>query len=178
MVRTVPVSATKADGQLITGALWNAGPRATSAFAFSPPICRVRQGGVLTTTSNVWSPLSFNTTDVDSEGGHNNVTNNSRYTCQVPGWYWVEGYCAFNNGGGTAGFRFACSIAKNGTQILGAMQTSYFAADLQSLSAGTIVSLAAGDYVETWGYQNSGALVNTFVGTDLCSCMNIFWIHS
>jgi NADPH:quinone reductase-like Zn-dependent oxidoreductase len=171
------VSATKADAQLITGALWNAGPRATSAFLMAPPICRVRQGGVLTTTSGVWSALTFNTTDVDSEGGHNNVTNNTRYTCQVPGWYMVEGYFAVNNGGGGVG-RFACSLAKNGTQIQGAMQTTLVIADLQALLAGTVVSLAVGDYVETWGYQNTGSLVNTFVGTDLCSCMNVFWIHS
>lgn len=176
MARTVPVTATKAATQLITGALWNAGPKALGDFMLAPPVFRGRQSSATQSmTTATWFAMNLNAEDIDSDNGHSTVTNNSRYVCQVPGWYWVEGYVAVNSGGSG---RFGASIAKNGTQIVGSMQTALVVADLQSLSAGCFVQLAVGDYVETWGWQGSGGTISTFDGGDLCPCMNVFWVHS
>lgn len=174
--RVVPRTAQKATNDLITGALWNAGPKALGDFMLNPPIFRGRQGSAQALTSGTWAPLNLNTTDVDSDSGHSNVTNNSRYTCQVAGWYYVEGYFATGSGGTAA--RFECSIAKNGTVVGASAQFLVRQNDLQALMSGTLVQLAVSDYVEVWGRHNSGAGVGTFVGSDLCCSMNLFWVHS
>ncbi len=175
MGRTVPVSATKADTQLITGALWNAGPKATGDFLLAPPLFRGTQTANQTISSATWTALNFDFTYGDSDLGHSNSVNNSRYTAQVPGWYWCEGYLATTGG---SQCRFGVSIAKNGSIVIGSVQTAIKTNDLQSISGGAAVNMAVGDYVQVLGYQNSGAGVATDDGTDLCPSFNVFWIHS
>lgn len=176
MSRVVPRTAQKSAGQLITGALWNAGPKALCDFITNPPLFRSLASSASATAAGTWYPASLTNTIIDTESGHSNVTNPSRYTAQVPGWYWVEGYFAWDVGGSQG--RFECSIAKNGTIVPGAAQFSTRNNDLQSLSASTLVQLSAGNYVETWGRQNSGTTINTFIGSDLCPSMNVMWVHS
>lgn len=174
--RTVPRTAQKASTQLVTGALWNAGPYALANFLLNVPIFRGWQSVAQTTVSGTWLPMALDISDVDSDTGHSNSVNNSRYTCQVPGWYYVEGYFALALGGNAS--RFESAIAKNGTIVVGASQFLLHTVDLQALMAGTVVQLAAGDYVEVWGRQNTGGNLNTYPGVDLAPSMNLFWIHS
>lgn len=174
--RVVPRTAQKATNDLITGALWNAGPKALGDFLLAPPIFRGRQATGQLLTSGTWLPLALDATDVDSDSGHSNTVNNTRYTCQVAGWYYVEGYFATGSGGTAA--RFECSIAKNGTIVGASAQFLLRQNDLQALMAGTLVQLAVSDYVEVWGRHNSGSGVGTFVGPDLDCSMNLFWVHS
>lgn len=173
--RSIPLTATKSSGQLITGALWNAGPYYLGSFLLNVPIFRAQQANFQNVTTSVWTSMALDSTDVDTDGGHSNVTNNSRYTCQVPGWYWVEGYFSV---GIFAQSRFAAAIYKNGSPIAGSMQTTVKINDLQSIAASAIVQLAAGDYVETLGWHNVGSTITTFAGADLRPCMNAFWIHA
>jgi hypothetical protein len=174
--RYAPKTAQKTAGDLITGGLWNAGVLALSSFALNVPAFRGHQGSGQALTSGTWAVLALDTTDLDTDSGHSNVTNNSRYTCQVAGWYYVEGYFATGSGGTAA--RFECSIAKNGTIVGGSAQFLMRQNDLQALMSGTLVQLAVGDYVEVWGRHNSGVGVGTFVGPDLDCCMNLFWVHT
>lgn len=174
--RTVPATATKAATQLITGALWNAGPYAAGNFLLAVPVFRGHQATSFNMSSGASYAMSLDVTDVDSDGGHSNTVNNSRYTCQVPGWYWIEGYFATGSGGSQA--RFDSFVAKNGTQVAGASQMLARFSDVQALHAAAAVQLAAGDYVEIWGRQFSGSTLSTFDGIDLCPTMNAFWIHS
>lgn len=174
--RVVPRTAQKSTNDLITGGLWNAGPKALGDFMLNPPIFRGRQGTAQALVSGTWAALQLDTTDVDSDSGHSNTVNNSRYTCQVAGWYYVEGYFATGSGGVAA--RFESAVAKNGSIVAGSSQFLIRQNDLQALMAGTLVQLAVSDYVEVWGRHNSGAGVGTFVGADLDCCMNLFWVHS
>lgn len=177
MARTLPLGATKASGQLITGALWNAGPWALTNFTTAPPIFRGRQATSQSLVSGSWTALNLDVTDVDSEGGHSNVTNNSRYTSQVTGWYWVEGYFATQTAGAIS--RYESVLAKNGGFVTGSPEFSVlFANDLFSIIASGMVRLVSGDYVEIWGRQTVGATLSTFVGTDLDCCLNVFWVSS
>lgn len=174
--RVVPRTAHKSTNDLITGALWNAGHKALGDFMLNPPIFRGHQSSAQTTVSGTWAVISLNATDVDSDSGHSNGVNNSRYTCQVAGWYYVEGYFALASSGNTG--RLQCAIAKNGTIVPASPQFLMYQAALQALMAGTLVQLAVGDYVEVWGLQNTGANLNTFNGSDLMPSMNLFWVHS
>ena len=173
--RTLPVTATKNTADLITGSLWNAGPKALGDFMLTVPIFRGRQGTTQNIANGTWTALSLDVTDVDSDSGHSNVTNNSRYTCQVPGWYWVEGYFAL---GIYAQARFTAGIRKNGVSVPGSAQSTIKLGDLQSISASTVVQMAVNDYVEVWGWQSVGSTITTFDGSDLCPCLNVFWLHS
>lgn len=172
--RIVPPTAQKTAGDLITSALWNVGVVEFSNFITSVPTVRVRQGASQTLTSGSWAALGMNISDIDTDSGHSNSVNNSRYTCQVAGWYYAEGYLATTAG---ASSRFEASIAKNGTIVGGSATFLIKTNDLQSIVCGTLVQLAVGDYIEVWGRQNSGANVSTFDGSDLAPCMNAFWVH-
>ena len=174
--RTVPQTATKSATQLITGALWNAGPKALGDFVLGPPMFRGHQAATQTLASGAWTAMSLGATDVDTDTGHSNSVNNSRYTTQVQGWYWVEGYVAFQSGQPAS--RFESAIAKNGVIVPGSSQFLLRQNDLQALSAGCVVQLNVTDYVEVWGRQNSGGNLLTQAGTDLLPSMNAFWIHS
>lgn len=175
--RVVPRTAQKATNDLITGALWNAGPKALGDFMLNPPIFRGHQTVSVSTVSGSWDSGNLDATDVDTDGGHSNTVNNTRYTAQVAGWYYVEGYFAWvASGGGQA--RFECAIAKNGSIVGASAQFLLYTSDLQSLMSGTLVQLAVGDYVEVWGRQNTGGNLSTDLGTDLLTCMNVFWVHS
>lgn len=174
MARTVPLTATKSAGQLITGALWNAGPKAVGDFMLAPPIFRGRQGTAQNITTGTYTALNLDVTDVDSDSGHSNVTNNTRYTCQVAGWYFVEGYFALANSGGAS--IMAALIAKNGTYVSSSEQWVNRQTDLQALAGSCIVQLSTSDYIEVWGYQASGSTIATFIGSDLQCCMNVFFV--
>jgi hypothetical protein len=174
--RYAPQTAQKSAGQLITGALWNAGVGALINFMANVPSFRAYQTSVQAMASGSWTAMLFQGTSNDSDGGHSNVVNPSRYTCQVAGWYFVEGYVAINTGG--SGARFDSAVAKNGTIVPASCQFLLRANDLQSLMCGTMVQLAVGDYVEIWGRQTSGVAINTFVGSDLLPVINGFWIHT
>lgn len=174
--RYIPQTATKSAGQLITGALWNAGVGALVTFLTNVPSFQAYQTGGQSLTSGAWTAMLFQGTANDSDGGHSNVVNPSRYTCQVAGWYFVEGYFATGSGGSPG--RFECAVAKNGTIVSGSAQFLLRQSDLQALMSGTLVQLAVGDYLEIWGRQNSGATINTFAGSDLLACINGFWVHS
>jgi hypothetical protein len=175
MARTVPETATKASTDYLSGALWNAGSKALGDFLLNVPAFRSIQSTAQSLASGSWTAMALNSTGIDSEGGHSDTVNNSRYTCQVAGWYWVEGYFATNGGAQT---RFECLITKNAAGVAGSAQFISKFNDLESLSGGAAVQLAVGDYVEVWGRQNSGTTLNTFPGTDLCPSMNVFWIHA
>lgn len=173
-VRNIPQSSTKVPGDLITAAVFNTGVSYMSDFMKGPPFFRGRSGATINLTNNVWTAMPLSVTDVDSDNGHSNSVNNTRYTCQVPGWYWVEGYVALTTGG-TAG-RCDSAIYKNGS-VMPSSQFISRSTDLCSWLAQLVVQLAAGDYVEVFCRQETGATLGTFVGTDLCPAMNLFWLH-
>lgn len=174
--RYAPQTAQKSSGQLITGSLWNAGVGALVSFLANVPSFQAFQNSSQSMTSGSWTAMAFQGTSNDSDGGHSNVTNNSRYTCQVAGWYFIEGYVAIGTGG--SGARIDTAVAKNGTIVPASCQFLLRANDLQAAMCGTLVQLAVSDYVEIWGRQTSGATLNTFVGTDLLPVINGFWVHT
>lgn len=176
MTRTVPSLTLENPGDMVTSALWNAGPKALGDFYTAPPICRLTQTTAQSTTSGTYSALGMNVTLVDPDGGHSNSVNNSRYTCQVPGWYLVSGYAAWTN---TAGqFDVYAGVAKNGALLQGALQVLQKSPDFSGINCEAMVQLAVGDYVEIWARQDSGGSVNTCFFSDLACSMNALWIHA
>lgn len=142
-------------------------------FLLNPPHAVLTQTAVQSINSGGLVAVQFDGTTVDSYGGHSNTTNNTRYTAQVAGWYWVHGATVWTNNGtsnrGTELHKNA-SASAFGTQALPAGSTNVFTA----VAASGEVQLAVGDYVELWAFQDTGAAINTHAG----SYLDVFWMHA
>jgi hypothetical protein len=172
----VPIPRTFTVGETETGAYFNALRDAVN-FLLNPPDFKGRQATLQTTVTATWTPMNLDLTVIDTYGGHSNVTNNTRYTAQVPGTYLVWGDPAWTNAG--AACRFESAIAKNGTIDIGSPQFLVKpTTDFGALLAVAQIPMVVGDYVEIWGRQNSGANLNTAPNVDLCPTFNALWIHA
>lgn len=179
MTRTVPTAVLQNPGNLVTAALWNSGPKAQGDFYLSPPMFRGRQSAAQTFATGTWTAITLDVTDVDTDSGHSNVTNNSRYTAQVAGWYWCLGFASWTNSANAQADVY-CGLASNGSLLLGTAQALQKQAnDFTSLSSASMVYLKVGDYVEVWGRQDTGANYSAWTSNvDLTPCLNLFWMHS
>lgn len=146
-------------------------------FLLNPPILVVKQANAQTLTTGVWTAINQDATTVDSYGMHSNVTNNTRGTAIVSGWYRADGVVAFAaSATGTRGAR----LAVNGTVVQGTAQFGppTAAGSLAVAAEGTLLFLNAGDYVELQGVQNSGGNLNTLVASDLDSSLTLDFRHA
>ena len=124
-----------------------------------PPMCRVKQtsGASIGDASN--TILAFNAEDFDTDGMHDNATNNSRITINTAGVYLVIASVRYTAGvsddtrisilknGGNVGIdERGPNNTRSGQQVMG-----YY-------------DLAAADYLEAQVYQNNSA--NTARTTD------------
>lgn len=177
MTRTVPVSATKNAGDLITGALWNAGPAASNTFLTTLPMAEVYQTISQTLATATWTAISQDTTLLDTDGQHSNSVNNSRFTCQVAGYYTAGGAVGFStNSTGSRG----AGIYRNGSPLILASGIVTAASNaVHVATAGEILmQLAVGDYLELMGWQNSGGNLTTLVGGQYNSYLYVRWDHA
>lgn len=177
MSRTVPVAAMQSPGNLIAAALWNAGVVALNAFLTGAPFAQLTQGTVQGLANNTLTAVAFDQTNADSDGGHSNVTNNSRYTCQVAGWYLVWGTVFFapSNAGSRKVLIYKNGAVASGSANQGANAGS---SDGVALAAFMPVKLAVGDYVETWVNQDSGGSLNTVAASPNQSAMSVLWVST
>ena len=180
MPRSVPSLVLQNPGNTVSSSLWNTGPKAMGDFYTAPPMFRGRQSAAQTFVSGTWAAVTLDTTDVDTDSGHSNVTNNSRYTAQTAGWYWVVGFGSWTTGGSTGDIY--CALYINGTIQVGtaqALQRVGGAGGFGSVSGSSLIHLRAGDYVEVFARQDTGANLNSWTSNvDLTPCMNLVWVHS
>ena len=166
--RTFTVSETETGGYLNT-------VRDALNFLLNRPVAVITQ--TTAQSNSTASAITFNATTVDTYGGHSNSTNNSRYTAQVAGWYWVRGNVLFVSN--VTGNR-SCQLYKNGTAlttsfvVYPAASTNYAAMGFET---STLVFLNAGDYVELFASQDSGGALNTYVATG-SSNLQLWFMHA
>jgi hypothetical protein len=148
-------------------------------FALKPPNAMLRQTSAQTLTNNVANAIQFNThdfdIDVDNVGGHDDVTNNTRYTARYPGIYAVSGGITF--AANATGVRLAW-LRKNGVDI------NSSSVELPACGGGLVtgiatrsveVYLAEGDYVELIALENSGSNLLASVNPSEQPHMAICW---
>jgi hypothetical protein len=182
--RIVPPSVTHAAADLITGATWNSGLATPVSFLTGVPMF----AGYSKTSVSVASPanpsagpfvsIPMDGTLADTDNGHSNVTNNTRYTCQVAGWYLVSGTIAWTVS--SVGERYT-QLALNGAYVV----SSGAAAPATGFLTGVpmqqiLVPMNVTDYVELQGAQDSGAALNTYpgVGGSQGCYLSLFWVSS
>jgi archaellum component FlaG (FlaF/FlaG flagellin family) len=167
--------------------LWNVADVANAAllnaqlhdgltFMEGPPRVQISCNAAQTlTTTTTFVSLSMNTEQVDSENGHSTTVNNSRYTCQVAGWYWVQATCSIGPGAGNRSLQ----LAVNGATVPGTtiIQVAPSGNSWGGQTSGWL-PLNVGDYLELQAWQNSGASLNTNVGTGLQPTLSAYWISN
>lgn len=131
----------------------------------NPPRARLLQSSGQAVTTGTFTAVTFTSEEFDTVSGHSNVSNTSRYTCQVAGLYLLSGKVAWVHN--TTGQR-ASLWRINGSTVTGSqisLQTNAQASREIQVPAATItVPLAVNDYVELFGFQDSGGSLNTSVG--------------
>lgn len=139
------------------------------------PIAHLVQTSAQSIPSAVFTSIQFNTETIDTAGGHDNVTNNTRYTCQKVGRYLLSGGVATVS---AAGFR-ATRWALNGTAIAGSQfdTNPQTGAEWPCGVRSIVVTLAVNDFVEVQLYQDTGGpALNTGVGNDTRSSMSVVFL--
>lgn len=176
---TVPVVANQAPGTLITAALWNAQVVNSVNFLSGPPLFFGFQATAQSTSNSTAFGLSLDSTTVDTYNGHSNTSNNSRYTAQVAGWYYVQATISF--AGNATGSRANWLRVNGATFVVGGYSAvgSAGAAVITTVTAAGMVYLNAGDYVESVGAQYSGGNLSTATTVAYeTSSMLAFWTHN
>jgi hypothetical protein len=169
----VPNPRTFVAGEFEDAAYFNAFRDAIN-FLANKPLAVLYQAVAQSIPTGTPTPLTLDSTTVDTYGGHSNTTNNTRYAGQVAGWYRIIGTASFNNTtGGNRGLNFhvnGVNVPQFGTSLPVAS-----AAVFPQVTATAVVFLNVGDYVEICGYQDNGSAVATHANG---SSMAVFWDHA
>jgi len=139
------------------------------------PAFRLYQSTPQTITTATNTALLFDSEDLDTDNGHSTVTNTSRYTATVAGWYMVTGTLQIAHN--TTGNRIVF-IRKNGSTTINQVgrQTSS-ATNTLGLQIGTMVYLnGTTDYLELMAFQSSGGNLDTLTANP--SYFEGFWVRS
>jgi hypothetical protein len=172
----VPNPRTAIAGEFETAAYFNMYRDAIN-FLLNRPAAVLYQTAAQSVPNTGPVALQFNQSQSDTYGGHSNSTNNTRYTAQVAGTYWVvaNGLLVSATGGDRS-----LQIYKNGTGL----STSFIVDPAASTAYGamgtltaTQVQLAVGEYVEAWIGQNTSGALNTYVANPYSS-MQLWWMHA
>jgi len=121
--------------------------------------CRVYASSAQTISNSTDTKLAFANETFDTDGFHDNVTNNTRITIPtgLGGYYRVTANSGFLV---NASGRRIMAIALNGTNV-SQIETSANAAAEPAASLTDTYSLSAGDYLEINVFQTSGGNLNT-----------------
>jgi hypothetical protein len=160
---------------MVTAVMLNSNVRDAINFLITNrPRAVLRQTVTQSTTNGTWASITFDVEDLDNDGGHSTVTNNSRYTAQTAGWYEASGViCWAGNYSNQRQSRWTI----NGTVVNASHASSQVSAGgFPAYPAATVhVYLNVGDYLELQGFQNEGT-VSTRVSAEQASRMNVVWI--
>lgn len=176
----VPTMRTFTVGEYETGAYFNANIRDAINFLLMLPIATVYQTVAQSFgLSGSLNPITFDSTAVDSYGGHSNTVNPSRYVAQVAGFYLVAGAIVF--GASTSGTYRKAQIYINGTAVAYAVaqlgQVSSTSAATTVPISPAIVYMNVGDFVSLYGTADVASLPTVANGSNQ-SYMTIIWMHA
>jgi hypothetical protein len=132
---------------------------------------------VTSVPTSTWSPVGFADSAgivLDNQSGHSTTTNNSRWTCPAgwAGWYWAQGTFSWSNL--STGFR-QVELRVNGSSVNGV-----FGGWPAPPATGTFTQvvafrmfLNAGDYLELYAQQSSGASMPTYIALPVTSSLSL-----
>lgn len=158
---TLPAPKTWVAGEDLTAGELNLELRDALSFLLDPPRASVYTSVDTTMATSTATAIAFDVEFYDTDSMHDNVTNNSRLTINTSGVYLVKGMVGFASN--TTGYR-EVEIRKNGSGVARSrLQTQPTAIGTTVLIAADI-ALTAGDYIQLFGWQNSGGNLLTVSG--------------
>ena len=169
---TVPVPITAVVGAILTASEWNAGEEAALAFLLgSGPRLSVYNSTALTPANTSWTLQTWDSEVVDTDSMHSVSVNPSRLTATTAGVYSTFAQVSFTaNATGARAIQIrknSGGVVSGGTQVVQNNSGNAGAA----IGAGALcvkdVTMAAGDYLEVFIYQSSGAGLLTYAGDPL-----------
>jgi hypothetical protein len=161
-------------GAPVTAAQFTSQVSALIAFQLGGPLCVQHLAGTQSIPNNTWTPIAWDTTDVDTHGGAP-VFVSSLYTCQVAGWYSYETQVDFAPSA-TAFRSVAIQLNGNASQRYAKVQVSGVTGVDTALCTATEVFMNPGDIIETIVFQLSGAALNAQT-TDGSPRAGLRWVH-
>jgi hypothetical protein len=177
---SVPSFRTWVAGEIVTAAYLNANVRDAGNFMIGQPIAELRQATLQSIATATFTSISLDASDIDSDGGHSNITNNTRYTGKTAGWFQFSGGASFaTNATGSRGTQWAKNAAGLlASGVLGASSGAAFATWVPARTK-FIQLNGTTDFVELQAFQSSGGALNTVVGAGSDPPnMSVAWIHS
>jgi hypothetical protein len=146
-------------------------------FLLAPPRVYAYKTADGALANAAWNALNFNAESYDSHAAHDNATNNTRLVAPEAGLYTVKAHTRFAaHATGARGI----NIRKNANAVQTAGTDVFFTYSLPSSGSvgyvfGSVdVQLAAGDYLESFAWQNSGGALNVLGGITE-SFMSFIW---
>lgn len=136
----------------VAPAAWGDVVRDDLEFLIDPPACSVFNSGNQSVPTATVTVLTANSEFFDNDGMHSTVTNNSRITAQTAGRYLTMSAVSFATGTGSR----TVSFLLNGSSTLNAILLPAVSGNVTRVVALRLITLAAGEYVETRVSQDSG----------------------
>lgn len=173
---------------MVTAAKLNADVRDSFNFLLATPRTVLRKSVTQSIPNATLTTVTWDIEDVDSDGSHSNVTNNSRFTAQTAGWYHISASIFWLNGGGTGAREIF--FWKNATASTRQSRADKCPAPGNLSGEAWVnisghINLAVNDYVEVQVWQNSGAAMDiavigpSFSGNELPhSRFEIRWVRA
>lgn len=151
----------------------------TASKTYEKPLCRLVQQSAQSLTSAADTAITFGTSseDIDTHGFHSEVTNNTRITPNVAGYYKITGTVFFAASSSITSAM--ATISKNGTVQPPRVRAK---PDSQNWSTSVQVSMiqranGTTDYFELLGTQSSAGAVNTNVGGSFASVFEVEFLR-
>lgn len=177
MTLPVPSQRTWTTGDIVTAAMMNANVRDAVNFLAQPPLFVGYQATAQAIPATAWTAINLDSSVADTYSGHSNTVNNSRYTAQVAGWYFMFGVVAYSSN--ATGVRFAAFYVNGSANIQLPASSEAAVSGYQTLTAcAGLVYLPLGSYVELRSYQNGANPLNTMTSTGQSSYMAAWWMHA
>lgn len=172
---TVPDPRTWSVGEVLTATLLNAQVRDPLDFLLGPPYAEVAHSANQSIPNNTDTALNWNSEFADTDGGHDTVTNNTRYTAQTSGIFLCQAHAAF---AGNATGKRDIMFRRNDGIVYGRNGMMPNSAANAYISTAAYVPMTAGMYVEAMVYQNSGGSLNIDQSLGSGQRMFIQWMRS
>ena len=134
-----------------------------------PPAFRAAKTATYQVLSNS-ANIKITFEDVSTNGFDTNSfydTSNSRFQPTIAGYYYFDTNVRYSNA--TGNYLYALHLYKNGAQyIRGVFWNDGSNSDVQISTSGIVPLNGSSDYVEVYGYQNSGGNISLIQGASSC----------